>query len=124
MGYAVLIKCDVNDADYVHSVEPLYNNDIEIVKSIAAKIASFKPYSAQQDRYVARHHHNFPMGPREDMGEKHLHELYDFTEEEKDALDQYFPHGFDGMSPHTLHSIQVIEIKEEVFKLDRSTIYG
>ena len=124
MGLFVLIKCDVNDADYVHSVEPLYKNDIEIIKSIAAKIANFKPYQVKKDTCMWRHHHNFPREPRKDLGEKYLHELYDFTEEEKDIIDQYFPYGFDGMQAHTLHSIKVIDIKEEIFELDRSVIYG
>lgn len=121
---SVLIKCDVNDADYVRSIEPIDTNDIEIIKSIAAKIVNFKPYYSKQSSYIARHHHNFPRDPRKDMGEKSIEEIYDFTEEEIDVIDQYFPHGFDGMLAHTLHSIQIIEIKEEIFKLDRSVIYG
>lgn len=119
MTKLLMVKCDVNDADYVHNIEEIDDTDLEIIKSVVAKISKFRPYKS---KYT--HHHNFPQDPRTDMGEKTIQQLYDFTPEENNVVCNYFGYGFDGMPAHTLHTVQIIEIKEELFKLDRSIIYG
>jgi hypothetical protein len=119
----VLIKGDVNDADYTHSITEVDPEDIEIIKSIAKKISEFKPYTVEMPTYLYYHRHNFPLNPKKRMGEKTIKELYDFTEEEENIITNYFPHGLDGANTHTIHSIQIIEIKEELFKIDYRKIY-
>lgn len=121
----LMVKCDINDADYVHAINEIDDSDIPIIKSIATKIAAFRPYVSKSSwGMMCHHHHNFPQNPREDMGGKTMQQLYDFTEDEINLINEYFPCSLDSMYAHTLHSIDIIEVKESLFKLDSRAIYG
>ena len=100
--YLLIIKADVNDADYITNTENIDGETLELVKKVAALIAKKK----SEHRYG----HNW------NNYESNQAEMYpELTEEEIQWFDELLPYGtMDGDEIHSIESIKVFEIKNEM----------
>jgi hypothetical protein len=113
--YKLIIKADVNDADYIHSVTDVTKEELEQLIPIFTAIKNFKPYKGKSESGLDwTHDSNWPGGgeycPRLDLGEKPVEEIYDgiLTPEQIDLFNNYRPY-FGEESVHRIVSISVLE---------------
>ena len=112
----LFVCVDTNDGDNLESLTPISDEDIDALLPLMAAIEQFKPYQATVRGMSMTHRHNFPYGEvlREDLGERSVDELYGM--EHKDALqlfqDNYLPYSEYGC--HTIESVRVLTIAEDV----------
>lgn len=115
MSKMITVVVDTNDADYMTKVSEIDDEELVVVREVAAKIKTFKPYEVSYERYDGTTgdnacHHNWPEGDcqRDDMGEKSPIEIYDLTEEQYEIFDCYTPYSEYGF--HTIESITIVPI--------------
>lgn len=100
----IKIVVDHNDADYLTSINPISEKDIDRIKPLILMIKNFEPFKHNR--------HNFPTEEcvRADMGEKTPIELYgkyidhDIIEYFQD-LCPWHEYGF-----HTVESIEIYQV--------------
>lgn len=101
--YQLTVKGDWNDADYHTEVNIINEKTLKALIPIFNKMKKEKPQ-------VSRRHQKY--GHRE--WEKCF---YTLTNDEKEFLQDYFPHGYEDCDIHTIESITVTEI------LSHKTLY-
>jgi len=114
----IIIEVDINDGDYITSINKINEDDLKIVKKVASLIKEFKPYktkyisSASGKEREWSHSNNWPSGDllREDLGEKSPEELYNLTDEEVEVFSDYLPWSEYGL--HTIISIKIAPVVE------------
>lgn len=107
MEYEITFKADHNDADYVHNIATVDEEDLEKVKKIVEKIAKWKgtPYAE---------HENWPNSFDSDEDVMEMHNL---TQEEFEYIDEYIPYVERGI--HTLVEVSYITKPERTFLLGK-----
>lgn len=108
MDYSILIRVDINDADYIMDVNKISEEDLEKIKPLIEAIKNFKPYmSKDSDGKEWKHYSNYPIKfVRDDLGEKNPKELYpEFSDEVHEILSDLCPYGDDGF--HTIEEISI-----------------
>lgn len=120
-GKYIYIRIDTNDGDYVANLNPITDEEIELIKPVIEAIKNFKLYAVPitycqgNNEYTIewKHNSNYPIGEclRTDLGEKSPDELYGHLEgyELFDSLTPYSEYGF-----HTIEEIKIVIILEEL----------
>ncbi len=89
----LIVAADYNDGDYVTKESPIMDKELSKLKAILKKV--------EKDKYNKIRWETGYVGNLEDQHKE-------LTEEEKEYLDDYCPHGENGI--HTIASIRVLEI--------------
>lgn len=129
----LVVEGDHNDADYIVSVTPTTEEDLERFAPLIAAIRKFKPYKTVDapDKYPGakplewNHDHNWPSGDyghRPDLGEKSYVEYYTEQGIDEDLIEEfdqeYVPHA-EGGNIHTINHIYVVEHVKQLFDRKR-----
>ena len=120
----IRIVADQNDADYVSSMKPITDKQLELVTPMIKVLKNFKPYKGKVDKSIRpgtgkdwTHEHNFCTGEclREDLGEKSPEQLYvESGLVSKDCFEQ-----FDDLLPSCEGGIHTIKSVDEVTKVNK-----
>lgn len=103
MKHKIAITVDVNDADYRVNEVSLDDNEFELLKKMAKKIAKFEPYVDSEGNKCDC---NFNVHDSRWESEKTPQEYYGFTDEEVEFIENmvgWLDYGF-----HTIKSIVVV----------------
>ena len=123
----LVVEGDHNDADYIVSVTPISEKQLEKFLPLIAAIEKLQPYKGMSDSkrhgtasMEYTHNHNWPCGEygcRQDLGEKSITELYpEIDAEIVEEFDQeYVPHE-NGGNIHTIASIFVVRYDRPLFE--------
>ena len=99
MKYMVIIKGDMNDADYVEQASYIEENEIEQLKRIISVLQT-----------VPKYEHNWPRGEYLD---KTPEDIYgdQLTEDDYGFMEEFVPYGEGGI--HSIDSIRLLKVVEE-----------
>ena len=110
----IRIKADTNDGDYVFEESEITFEQAEKIKPLVDAIRRFEPYQGEwMPGQFTNHDHNFPYGEclREDMGEKHIYEIYsNIPKDSIELFEQLIPYNEYGI--HTIESVEVFDGEE------------
>ena len=107
------VSADTNDADYIGTLRPITDEEIELIRPVVEAIQNFVPYEGVQRSYGSYlHRHNYPEGDvlRSDLGEKSPKEMYGHLPG-FETFQDFIPYNEYG-GIHTIETVMVVTSEE------------
>lgn len=110
MDRYLYVTVDTNDANYVSTINEIYDWELEVLRPLIEAIKNFKPYDSEG--WV--HYHNWPTkeARRGDLGEKSPEEIYENVSIRAiNLMEEFLP--YCEIGSHSITEIKVVNVLED-----------